>query len=108
MGGDRAPEEVVAGALEARSEQIAPVLVGPPGLETGGLELVEAPATIAMDEKPGEAVRAKRDSSLVTACRPLPGGGADAPPPARETRARLPRRPPPGPPPARGHPPPRP
>ena len=29
MGGDRAPEEIVAGALEAASPQITPVLVGP-------------------------------------------------------------------------------
>ena len=43
MGGDRAPEEVVAGALEARSDTIEPILFGPPGLDTGGLELVEAP-----------------------------------------------------------------
>jgi glycerol-3-phosphate acyltransferase PlsX len=69
MGGDRAPEEIVAGALEAVSSEITPVLVGPRGLETGGLELVEAPTTIAMDEKPGEAIRTKRDSSLVVACR---------------------------------------
>src|SRR3954469_11333663 len=69
MGGDRAPEEVVAGALEAASSEITPVLVGPEGLDTGGLELVEAPTTIAMDEKPAEAVRAKRDSSLVVTCR---------------------------------------
>jgi glycerol-3-phosphate acyltransferase PlsX len=69
MGGDRAPDEIVAGALEAASPQITPVLVGPAGLDTGGLELVEAPTTIGMDEKPAEAVRAKRDSSLVVACR---------------------------------------
>ena len=43
MGGDRAPEEIVAGALEARGETIEPVIFGPPGLDTGGLELVEAP-----------------------------------------------------------------
>jgi glycerol-3-phosphate acyltransferase PlsX len=69
MGGDKAPEEIVAGALEAASPQITPVLVGPAGLDTGGLELVEAQTTIAMDEKPADAVRAKRDSSLVVACR---------------------------------------
>src|SRR5437763_8564956 len=69
MGGDRAPDEIVAGALEAASSEIAPLLVGPAGLETGGLELVEAPTAIAMDEKPAESVRAKRDSSLVVACR---------------------------------------
>jgi phosphate acyltransferase len=78
MGGDNAPDEVVAGALEAASPGITPVLVGPPGLDTGGLELVEARTTIGMDEKPGEAVRAKRDSSLVVACRLVHQGLADA------------------------------
>ena len=89
MGGDRAPEEVVAGALEARSATITPVLVGPPGLDTGGLELVEAKTSIAMDEKPGEAVRAKRDSSLVTACRLVRGGEAEAAVSAGNTGAML-------------------
>jgi phosphate acyltransferase len=89
MGGDRAPDEVVAGALEAASAQVAPILVGPSGLETGGLELVEAPTTIAMDEKPGEAVRAKHDSSLVTACRLVRDGGADAAISAGNTGAML-------------------
>jgi glycerol-3-phosphate acyltransferase PlsX len=78
MGGDKAPDEVVAGALEAASPQITPILVGPPGLDTGGLELIEARTTIGMDEKPGEAVRAKRDSSLVVACRLVHEGLADA------------------------------
>src|SRR5947199_2388126 len=78
MGGDRAPEEIVAGALEAASPEITPVLVGPAGLDTGGLELIEAQTTIAMDEKPGEAVRAKRDSSLVVACRLVREGRAEA------------------------------
>jgi glycerol-3-phosphate acyltransferase PlsX len=89
MGGDRAPGEIVAGALESASEQITPILVGPAGLETGGLELVEAPTTIAMDEKPGEAVRAKRDSSLVTACRLVREGQADAAVSAGNTGAML-------------------
>jgi phosphate acyltransferase len=89
MGGDRAPEEIVAGALEAASAAITPVLVGPAGLETGGLELVEAPTAIAMDEKPGEAVRAKRDSSLVTACRLVREGAADAALSAGNTGAML-------------------
>src|ERR671931_108576 len=89
MGGDRAPDEIVAGALEAAAPGITPVLVGPAGLETGGLELVEAPTTIAMDEKPGEAVRAKRDSSLVVACRLVREGGADAAVSAGNTGAML-------------------
>jgi phosphate acyltransferase len=89
MGGDRAPREVVAGALEAASVEIRPVLVGPPGLETYGLELVEATTTIGMDEKPSEAVRAKRDSSLVVACRLVREGRADAAVSAGNTGAML-------------------
>jgi glycerol-3-phosphate acyltransferase PlsX len=89
MGGDRAPDEIVAGALEAVSPQITPVLVGPAGLDTGGLELVEAATTIAMDEKPGEAVRAKRDSSLVVSCRLVREGRADAAVSAGNTGAML-------------------
>src|SRR5437764_3422435 len=89
MGGDRAPDEIVAGALEAASPQITPVLVGPESLDTGGLDLVEAPTTIAMDEKPGEAVRAKRDSSLVVACRLVREGRADAAVSAGNTGAML-------------------
>jgi phosphate acyltransferase len=89
MGGDRAPDEIVAGALDARSSSIAPVLVGPTDLDTGGLELVEAPTVIAMDEKPAEAVRAKRDSSLVTTCRLVREGEADAAVSAGNTGAML-------------------
>jgi len=89
MGGDRAPDEIVAGALDAASPQITPVLVGPAGLDTGGLELVEAATTIAMDEKPGEAVRAKRDSSLVVSCRLVRDGRADAAVSAGNTGAML-------------------
>ena len=63
MGGDRGPEEIVAGALAAASETVQPVIVGPHELDPGGLELIEAPDVIAMDEKPTEAVRAKPDSS---------------------------------------------
>jgi phosphate acyltransferase len=89
MGGDRAPDEIVAGALEAASAGITPVLVGPAGIDTGGLELVEAPTTIGMDEKPGEAVRAKRDSSLVVACRLVREERADAAVSAGNTGAML-------------------
>ncbi len=78
MGGDRGPDEIVAGALEAASSGIVPVLFGPPGLDTGGLELVDAPDRIAMDEKPVEAVRAKPQSSLVAACRAVGEGHAAA------------------------------
>jgi glycerol-3-phosphate acyltransferase PlsX len=78
MGGDRGPDEVVAGALAARSAELEPILFGRPGIDTRGLELVEASQEIAMDEKPTEAVRAKPDSSLVAACRAVADGAADA------------------------------
>src|SRR6266516_746548 len=78
MGGDRGPAEVVAGAVDAASDTVHPVIVGPQGVETQGLELIEAPDVIAMDEKPTDAVRAKPNSSLVVACRAVGEGRADA------------------------------
>jgi glycerol-3-phosphate acyltransferase PlsX len=89
LGGDRAPEEVVAGAVEAASTDIQPILFGPAGLDTEGLELVETTQEIAMDEKPAEAVRAKPDSSLVTSCRAVGQGDADAVVSAGNTGAML-------------------
>jgi phosphate acyltransferase len=78
MGGDRGPAEVVAGALEARSETIEPVLFGDAGLDAHGLELHATSGTIEMREKPAEAVRAKPDSSLVASVRAVAEGKADA------------------------------
>ncbi|HEV8602188.1 MAG TPA: phosphate acyltransferase PlsX [Gaiellaceae bacterium] len=78
MGGDRAPDEIVAGALEAASDTVRPVLYGSPGLDSQGLELVETDGTIGMHEKPVEAVRAKPESSLVAACRAVGDSDAEA------------------------------
>ena len=81
MGGDRAPQEVVAGAVDARSDLIEPLLYGPRDvLEplAAGLELVHAPDVVAMDEKPGDAARTKRASSLFAAARAVAAGHADA------------------------------
>jgi phosphate acyltransferase len=89
MGGDRGPEEIVAGAVDAASDTLQPVIVGPRGLDTHGLELIEAPDVIAMDEKPTEAVRAKPNSSLVVACRSVGEGKADAVVSAGNTGAML-------------------
>ena len=89
LGGDRAPEEIVAGALEAAADEVQPVLYGPAGLDTGGLPLVETTGEIAMDEKPADAVRAKPDSSLVRACRAVGDGEADAVLSAGNTGAML-------------------
>jgi glycerol-3-phosphate acyltransferase PlsX len=89
MGGDRAPDEVVAGAADARSASLEPLLVGPAGIETHGLELVPATDVIAMDEKPAEAVRGKPESSLVRAVRAVAEGDADAVVSAGNTGAML-------------------
>jgi glycerol-3-phosphate acyltransferase PlsX len=89
MGGDRGPGEVVAGALAAASAGLAPVLYGPAALDAQGLEHVVTSQVIAMDEKPGEAVRAKPDSSLVAACRAIAEGTADAAVSAGNTGAML-------------------
>jgi glycerol-3-phosphate acyltransferase PlsX len=89
LGGDRSPETIVAGALEARSDTIHPILFGPAGLDTQGLELVEASEALGMHEKPAEAVRAKPNSSLVAACRAVGDGAADAVVSAGNTGAML-------------------
>jgi glycerol-3-phosphate acyltransferase PlsX len=89
MGGDRGPAEIVAGALEARSATIEPILFGAAGLETHGLELRETNGVIEMDEKPAEAVRSKPESSLVASVRAVADGTADAVVSAGNTGAML-------------------
>jgi len=78
MGGDHAPDAVLKGAIQAldsldSDDQI--VLVGPRkaieetleerGVSDTRLIIEAAPDTIAMDESPVEAVRSKKDSSIV-------------------------------------------
>jgi glycerol-3-phosphate acyltransferase PlsX len=89
LGGDRAPDEIVAGSLEAAADGIEVVLYGPAGLDTGGLPLVETTDVIEMSEKPAEAVRSKPDSSLVAAVRAVADGHADAVVSAGNTGAML-------------------
>lgn len=70
MGGDNAPESIVAGARRALEERGIPVvLVGQSALlgDTGGIEVIEASEVIAMDADPGSSVRTMKDSSLVRA-----------------------------------------
>ena len=81
MGGDKAPGEIVAGALRAADELGYPmVLVGRPEEigDAGGLEIVEATEVIAMDEDPAQGVRRKKDSSLVRAAELVRDGRASA------------------------------
>lgn len=81
MGGDRAPAEIVAGAVRARDELGVPVvLVGRPEdlPDTGGLEVIPASEVIAMDADPGKSVRTMKDSSLVRAAEAVRDGRACA------------------------------
>ena len=92
MGGDRAPEEIVAGALAAASDSVEPVLFGrhdelQPIAE--GLEIVHADEIVAMDDKPSDAAREKRESSMFAACRAVGEGDAQAVVSAGNTGAML-------------------
>jgi glycerol-3-phosphate acyltransferase PlsX len=89
LGGDKAPDEVILGGLDAAADGIEVTLFGPAGLETQGLPLAEAPDRIEMAEKPADAVRAKPDSSLVAAVRAVADGDADAVVSAGNTGAML-------------------
>jgi glycerol-3-phosphate acyltransferase PlsX len=89
MGGDRGPDEVVAGALEAAGGGLTPILYGSAGTDPRGLELRETHGVVEMDDKPAEAVRGKPDSSLVSAVRAVANGDADAVVSAGNTGAML-------------------
>ncbi|HUH14443.1 MAG TPA: phosphate acyltransferase PlsX [Gaiellaceae bacterium] len=89
MGGDRAPDEIVAGALDAAADGIEITLFGSGAIDTHGLELVETTEAIEMHEKPAEAVRGKPGSSLVAANVAVSEGRADAVVSAGNTGAML-------------------
>jgi glycerol-3-phosphate acyltransferase PlsX len=79
MGGDKAPGEIVAGAVQAAQELgVGVVLVGRSEEigDAGGLEVIEATEVIAMDEDPAQSVRRKKDSSLVRAAEAVRDGRA--------------------------------
>jgi glycerol-3-phosphate acyltransferase PlsX len=88
MGGDRAPEEIVAGALRSVDEcDVDVLLVGPEaevrahlpgGAPPARVALLDAPQVVAMDEEPANAVRTKKDSSIVRAAEAVRDGRAAA------------------------------
>ena len=79
MGGDHAPSAIVRGAVQALAEdpELQLLLVGDegivrrevdaaqPGPHAGRIRIVHASQVIGMDEPPVEALKTKRDSSLV-------------------------------------------
>jgi glycerol-3-phosphate acyltransferase PlsX len=88
MGGDSAPGEIVAGALQAalefdvdvllvgRRDAITPFLPG--GTLPASVELGDASEVISMDAEPLAAVRQMKDSSIVRAFEAVRDGRADA------------------------------
>jgi glycerol-3-phosphate acyltransferase PlsX len=98
MGGDRGPAELVAGAAEAAAEGVHVLLCGREAElreilhEAGdpdGLEVVDAPEVIDSHDEPAAAVRARPDSSMVTACRLVREGRAGGAISAGSTGAML-------------------
>ena len=77
LGGDREPAEIVAGAVAAATSDVQPIIYGPAGLDSHGLDHVVTSEIVEMDDKPGDAVRGKPDSSLVRAVRAVGEGEAD-------------------------------
>jgi glycerol-3-phosphate acyltransferase PlsX len=80
MGGDHAPAEIIAGAVQAHEDGIHVLLVGSDlqGMPSG-IEVVDAAEVIAMDDPdPAKAVRSKRQSSVAVASRLVKEGRADA------------------------------
>ncbi len=80
MGGDRAPDAIVAGARDALSAGHDVVLVGDPDRmgDTGDVPVMTALEVIEMHEDPGRAVRHKKDSSLIRAAEAVRDGHASA------------------------------
>lgn len=80
-GADLGPGEVAAGAALA-AQQGAQVLLFGPAREIGpmpdGVELIDAPVSIAKSSDPVRAVRATPESSIVQACRAVADGRAQA------------------------------
>jgi glycerol-3-phosphate acyltransferase PlsX len=96
MGGDLAPSEIVAGAVQAAEElDVRVLLVGvedtitplvPRGM--GGIEVVHATEVVAMHDPPA-AVRTRKDSSIVIAAELVRDGKADAMTSAGNTGAAM-------------------
>ncbi len=89
MGGDRGPEEMVAGAVRAVNEyDLQVILLGDEGRLAGALKghradpdrlrIVHTSQAIGMEEQPFEAVRRKKDASIVVAFDQLRAGAVDA------------------------------
>src|SRR3954454_19932208 len=80
-GADLGPGEVAAGAAIAAERGVTPVLYGPAseiGEVAAGVEVVDAPVSIAKASEPVSAVRQTPDASIVQAARAVAAGDCDA------------------------------
>jgi glycerol-3-phosphate acyltransferase PlsX len=89
-GGDHYPESPVAGAIKATQshDSLNVILTGPQGMiedelskhdyNTERITVHDAPEIIGMDEAPAQAVKTKRNSSIVTGIGLLKAGKCDA------------------------------
>jgi glycerol-3-phosphate acyltransferase PlsX len=87
MGGDNAPGEIVAGALDAVTElDVRVELYGqaeailehvPGGTAPENVEIIDCREVIAMDDEPAAAVRHKKDASVVRCAQAVREGRAE-------------------------------
>lgn len=80
-GADLGPAEVAAGARLAAAQGVECVLFGPVaqiGESSDGVEVVDAPLSIAKDRDPVGAVRSNPEASIVQAARAVADGRAEA------------------------------
>jgi phosphate acyltransferase len=80
-GADLGPAEVAAGAADAARQGVRVLLFGPAeqfGEVAEGIEVVDAPVSIAKAPDPVRASRANPDASIVLAARAVAEGDADA------------------------------
>lgn len=90
MGGDKAPEEIVKGAIQAAKKfpceivlvgdenKIHEFLKDEPDIKNLPLTVKHASEVIEMGEHPADAVRNKKDSSIVVATQMVKNGECDA------------------------------
>lgn len=84
-GGDNAPAEVIAGALQAASRDLRVLLVGRPeivepfleGMDRKHVELVPSGSVISFHDEPAAAVKKKQDSSIVVGAQTVADGRSE-------------------------------
>ena len=80
MGGDHAPDQIIQGARLAMESGIPIVLFGTEEAlhSVDDIETIFVSEVVGMDEDPGQAVRRKKDSSLIRAAEYVRDGHASA------------------------------